>query len=134
MSISNIRTSSHDSPIFAADIGLSCWVQSLPSLQAPRPCSGLKFLRTLFCRLFKKYYDKTLIEFGFYMISWIIQPRVCVICPSLRFQQMTQTRFWQFMISYDFNKCLSLLLLQLLLISLLSLLYSERNAGNLCTF
>lgn len=54
--------------------------------------------------------------------------------PAFGFSRWLRPRFWQFMISYEFNKCLSLLLLQLLLISLLSLLYSERNAGNLCTF
>ena len=33
-------------PISAADTGLSCRVQSLHSLQVPRPCSVLKLLQT----------------------------------------------------------------------------------------
>ena len=35
-----------------------------------------------------KMYNKTIIEFGFCMIS---KPRVCVICLSLRLRQITQT-------------------------------------------
>ena len=38
-----------------------------------------------------KMYDKTNIDFGFGMISWIIKSYVCVICPNLQLQQITQT-------------------------------------------
>ena len=38
-----------------------------------------------------KMYNKTIIEFGFRMISWIIKTEVCVTCPSLRLRQITQT-------------------------------------------
>ena len=38
-----------------------------------------------------KMYDKTNIDFGFGMISWIIKSYVCVIRPSLQLQQITQT-------------------------------------------
>ena len=37
-------------------------------------------------------YNKTIIEFGFPMISWIIKTEVCVICLSLRLRQIIQTR------------------------------------------
>ena len=38
-----------------------------------------------------KMYNKTIIEFGFRMISWIIKTSVCVICLSFRLWQITQT-------------------------------------------
>jgi len=36
-------------------------------------------------------YKKTIIEFGFRMISELSKPRVCVICLSLQLRQITQT-------------------------------------------
>ena len=59
-------------------------VQSLPSFQALRPCSVRKLFQTL-REVFSladrlKMYNKTILEFGFRMLSWIMQPPVCVIC------------------------------------------------------
>ena len=45
-SIKSGRWSWHDNPISAADIGLSCQIQSLPSFQAPYLCSVRKLLHT----------------------------------------------------------------------------------------
>ena len=36
-------------------------------------------------------YNKTIIEFGFHMISWIIKIEVCIICQSRRLRQIIQT-------------------------------------------
>ena len=41
----SVRSWHHD-PVSAADNGLLCWVQSLPSLQAPRPWNVLKLWQT----------------------------------------------------------------------------------------
>ena len=83
----------HNNPISAADIGLSCQIQSLSSFQAAHPCGVLKLLKTQ--RKVSSFVDcwknvnKTIIEYGFCMISWKIKPHVCVICLSLWLQQVT---------------------------------------------
>ena len=105
VSISNIRTSSHDSPIFAADVGLSCRVQSLPSLQAPRPCSVLKFLRTQrevfsFADCLRNVMIKHSLNSVF---AWYpeLSNLVSVLSASaFGFSRWLRPRFWQFVISY----------------------------------
>ena len=53
-------------------------MSTLKSALFPSPLSVLE--RGVFlCRLFKKCINKTIIEFDFYMISWIIKPPLCQI-------------------------------------------------------
>ena len=68
-SIYNSMWSWYDNPISVADIGLSCWVESLPSFQAPCLCSALQLLQTQrkassFADCLKRY-NKTIIDFWF---------------------------------------------------------------------
>ena len=82
--------------ISAADIAFIMSSSTSAWLLSPLECSPQKqngwTLRFCFWGWIKwKMYNKTIIEFGFRMMSWIIKTEVCVICLSLRLRQITQT-------------------------------------------
>ena len=83
--------------ISAADIAFIMSSSTSAWLLSPLECSPQKqngwTLRFCFWGwIMVKMYNKTIIEFGFRMISWIIKRRVCVICRNRRLRQITQTR------------------------------------------
>ena len=94
-SIYNSMWSWYDNPISVADIGLSCWVESLPSFQAPCLCSALQLLQTQrkvssFADCLKRY-NKTIIDFWFshdimnYQIlclCYLLQPNQILLRPQ----------------------------------------------------
>ena len=87
----------HSSVISAADItfimssSTSAWLLS-PLECSPQKQNGWRFRFCFWGWIMWKMYNKTIIEFGFRMISWIIKTEVCVICRSRRLRQITQKR------------------------------------------
>ena len=75
---------------FIMSSSTSAWLQS-PLECSPQKQNGWTLRFCFWGWIMWKMYNKTIIEFSFRMISWIIKPRVCVICLSLRLRQITQT-------------------------------------------
>ena len=69
----------------------SAWLLS-PLECSPQKQNGWMLRFCFWGWIMWKRYNKTITEFGFRMISWIIKTEVCVICRSRRLRQITQTR------------------------------------------
>ena len=75
---------------FVMSSSTSAWLLS-PLECSPQKQSGWTLCFCFWGWIMWKMSNKTIIEFGFRLISWIIKTEVCVICRSPRLRQISQT-------------------------------------------